>query len=385
MLKKPSKNSRCPCGSGKKYRKCCGGKSPSDEELKKEVVEIFGKQEAARQAFTEQYGHARPPEGVRVGGKVYTILEGGIYGQTQKGPYNFLNVIHDHALHFFGTAYLEQEERKPFNQRNTAIQWMHSYVDHLQQLERQGMNVENDGHVGVGAAWFRFAYDLFTIRDNAKVERRLKERLLVNRSFQGARHELWVASICITAGFDLDFEDETDTSNRHPEFIATDRHSPAKIAVEAKSRHRRGVQGFAEGRQVKSLNKIDKIGIRGIVLDGYKKSKTFPLYLFVDVNLPPVEGTDVWQRWMQEIDVTMSDLAAEGYAEPCPANIVFFSNDPSHYVGTGRIGNDSDRLWMRYFEAKNPRVCHPGTDICGRIMKAYEQRRSPPENFLRFS
>ena len=86
----------------------------------------------------------------------------------------------------------------------------------------------------------------------------------------------------------------------------------------------------------------------------------------------------------KRIDVTMADLAAEGCADPCPANIVFF-NDPSHYVGTGRIGNHSDQLWMQYFEAKTPRVCHPETDICGRFMKAYEQRKSPPENFPEFS
>jgi hypothetical protein len=380
MPKKPSKNSLCSCGSGKKYRKCSGKKSPSVPEVK-EVVEIFQRQEAERQTFTERYGHVRPPQAVRVGGKIFTILEGGIYSQIQKGPYNFVNSIHDHALHFFGIDYLEHEEKKPFNQRNTAIQWMHSYVDYMQELKRQGKNAEIEGQVGVGAAWFRFAYDLFTIRDNAKVERRLKERLLVNRSFQSARYELWVASICITAGFDLDFEDETDTSTRHPEFIATDRYSPAKITVEAKSRHRRGVQGFVDGADVKPGIKV---GIRGIVLDGYKKSSAFPLYIFVDVNLPPVEKIDVWQRWMHEIDVTMSDLAAEGYADPCPANIVFFTNDPSHYVGTGRIGNDSDKLWMKYFEAKNPRVCHPETDICGRLLKAYEQRRSPPENFPEF-
>ena len=155
--------------------------------------------------------------------------------------------------------------------------------------------------------------------------------------------------------------------------------------MEAKSRHRQGVQGFVGGADVKPGDKVD---IRGIVLEGYKKSKAFPafpLYLFVDVNLPPVAEIAVWQRWMREIDVTMSDLAAEGYADPCPVNIVFFTNDPAHYVGRGQIQNDSDKLWMNYFEAITPQVRHPETDICGRLMKAWEQRRCPPENFPEFS
>jgi hypothetical protein len=56
-----------------------------------------------------------PPQAVRKGGEVFTVLEGGIYSQIQEGPYNFVNSIHDHALHFFGIDYLEQEEEKPFN------------------------------------------------------------------------------------------------------------------------------------------------------------------------------------------------------------------------------------------------------------------------------
>ena len=346
----------------------------------KEIEETLRKQEAKREAFIERYGHVRPPQAARIDGRIYTVLEGGIYRQTQEGPYNFVNSLHDHTLHFFGIAYLEEQEKKPLNQRNPAIQWMHSYIDYKEELEQQGKKAEIEGQVGVAAAWIRFAYDLFTIRDNSKLEKRLKKRLLDNHSFQGARYELLVAAVCITAGFDIDFENETDNSSRHPEFTATDRYSPAKIAVEAKSRHRRGVQGFAKGAYVTPGDKVD---IRDIVLDAYQKSDAFPLYVFVDVNLPPVKDIHIWQKWMDEINSTMSDLAAEGYADPCPSNIVLFTNDPSHYVGTERIGNDSDRLWIKYFEAKTPRIRHPETDVCGRFMKAYEQRRSPPENFTR--
>jgi hypothetical protein len=360
------------------------GKTSLSDRKMKEIASLLFREEAEREAFTKQFGHARPPEGTVVDGRVWTIHDGGVYCQTQEGLYTFLNVIHDHALHFFGIDYIEKEERKPPEQRNTAIQWMESYVDHVEELKRQEGESEEYDPVGVSAAWYRFAYDLFTIRDNAKLQKLVKERLLRNGDFQSARYELWVAAICITAGFDLDFENERDISDRHPEFIATDRFSSAKIAVEAKSRHRRGVQGYTGGAYVKPGEKVD---IRGIVSEAYKKARSekarnFPLYIFVDVNLPPVENIELWQRWMEEIEVTMSHLSEEGYAEPCPANIVFFSNDPSHYLGTGLIGNESDKLWIKYFGANFPRVPHPDTDICERIMRAWEQRVSPPENFL---
>ena len=66
-------------------------------------------------------------------------------------------------------------------------------------------------------------------------------------------------------------------------------------------------------------------------MEAYRKDSALPFYVWVDANLPPVADDTVWERWMREIDRTMSDLEAEGYADPCPANIVFFSNDPSHY------------------------------------------------------
>jgi hypothetical protein len=316
-----------------------------------------------------------------MGDKWFVVIGGAIYKQTQEGPYGFVNVIHDHALTFFGTPFLEGEEAKPFKERHPAIQWMQTYVEHSQRLRNEGNSDPKAEQIGSGGAWFRFAYDLFTIGDNAKLEERLKERLLNPRFFQAARHELRVAALCVVAGFDLQFEDEQDNSRRHPEFIATDKFSSIKIAVEVKSRHRRGVQGFESGRDIKPGDHVD---IRQPVTEAYKKDSTLPFYVFVDTNLPPVADDSVWERWMFEIDKTMSDLQAEGYADPCPANIVFFSNDPSHYLAEEQIGNDGDHLWIKHYTAMSPLVPHPDSNMAERFMKAHEQRLAPPADFPDF-
>lgn len=316
-----------------------------------------------------------------MGDKLVIIVGSNIYKQTQEGPYGFMNVIHDNALTFFGIPFLKAEEEKPFPERHPAIQWMHTYVEHIQRLRDEGNTDPRAGQIGSGAAWFRFAYDLFTIGDNATLEMLLRERLLVPKSFQAARHELRVAALCVVAGFDLQFEDEQDNSRRHPEFIATDKFSSLKIAVEVKSRHRRGVQGFESGLDIKPG---DQVNIRQPVTEAYKKESTLPFYVFVDTNLPPVEDDSVWKRWMFEIDKTMTDLQAEGYADPCPANIVFFSNDPSHYLAEEQIGNDQDRLWIKPYEATSPRVPHPDSNMTERFMKAHAQRLAPPSDLPDF-
>ena len=178
----------------------------------REVTQIFAQQEQSRTAFTERYGFARPAMAARMGDKWMVGIGGSIYKQTQEGPYNFMNALHDHALDFFGIPFLEQEETKPFAERHPAIQWMHTVVDLSQKLREYGSDDPRAEHIGSGAAWGRFAYDLYTIADNAKLHASMRRRLINNRDFQGARHELRVAALCVVAGFELAFEDESDNS-----------------------------------------------------------------------------------------------------------------------------------------------------------------------------
>ena len=377
QTKQPSKNTKCPCGSGKKYRKCHG----KQKSLLAKVAQHFREKEQQRLTYQQKHGHARPPMSVKLGDKRMIVIGGAIYKQTQEGPYGFMNVVHDCGLEAFGVPFLEEQERKPMQERHPALQWMYTYVDHQQRLAQQGNVDPRAQQIGAGGAWFRFGYDLFTIRDNAKLQARLMERLLNVHDFQAARHELAVAAMCVAAGFELDFEDEDDNSRKHTEFIGTDKLTGAKIAVEAKSRHRRGVKAFSGGRDIPAGQEV---GIRRLVLDGYAKNSSLPSYVFVDVNLPPPPDEDTYQRWLQEIDRTMQDLAAEGYADPCPVNAVFFTNDPSHYLLREQIGKQWDRLWFKHYEAVSPRLPHPASDMVNRFLDAFTARIAPPEEFPDF-
>jgi hypothetical protein len=352
--------------------------SPPTPEEFAAVREIFRRREQNRLDFVERYGHIRPPMGHVMNGHTLAVVGGRIYKQLNAGPYGVVDLIHDNALTFFGEPYLEAEERKAPADRHPALQWMHTYYDHYQALKAQGNTDPGAAHIGASAAWFRFGYDLYTIIDNVTLNAPLRERLLDPVTFQAARHELRVAAICSVAGFDLKYEDETDNSRKHPEFIAVDRFSSTRIAVEAKSRHRRGVQGFNGGFD---LLPGGAINIRDKVLDAYKKTTELPYYVFVDANMPPRSSESDWERWNAELESTMNDLAIEGYASPCPANAVFVSNDPSHYLGTERIGTSTSGLWIKHFSATAPRIPNPPGDLVGRFMKAFRQRVTSPEKF----
>lgn len=365
-----SRNDLCYCGSGKEYSVCCHVGCIQLRASLSEVREKFREDGMAREQYVQTYGHVRRPVGVLMDGKIWMAHAGQIFEQIREGPYNFVDALHDHALHFFGDEILDLQESMPLHKRHPAIQWMHRHVEVVQLLGQS----KSDGNA---AAWYRFAYDLFTIRDNETLSLELRSRLLDPLAFQAARYELKVAAICSTAGFDLHFENESDNRRRHPEFVGVDRASGTRIAVEAKSRHRRGVLGFRGGVDQLPGHKVD---VRKNVLDAYRKQAEYPFYVFVDVNLPPASATEL-SRWEEELNSLMIDLRAEGYASPCPANAVFFTNDPSHYIGSDDIGSDKGRLWVRCATSLDPVVSHPNENVIERLLNAHKQRVSPPVDF----
>ncbi len=72
-----------------------------------EVARRFREQDEKRRGFIERYGHARVPVCTKMGDKWVIAIGSGIYEQTQEDPYGFVNVVHDHALLFFGVRSLE--------------------------------------------------------------------------------------------------------------------------------------------------------------------------------------------------------------------------------------------------------------------------------------
>jgi SEC-C motif len=364
MVLKINKKSSCPCGSGKRYEQCCRRKIL----LVKKAKAIFKEKEERRRQFVEQYGEIRMPQMIEACGSKLTTVGGAIYKQTRLGNYTFLHAVHDYALLFFGESYLKSQESLPMEKRHPALQWMYIYVQNTQE--------ENSKPIGAGAAWLRFAYDIHTISDNAKLEGKLKERIIRYRSFQTSRHELWTAALFITAGFDIDFEDESDSSTKHPEFIAIDRDTGIKIAVEAKCRQRKGILGFSDG---KDTEPGEEVGISKLLKKAYKKESGLPLCIVLNTNLPPENKNWNLEYWLNQIDQTFRQLDNEGYDNPCPANLVLFYNDPSHYMLKDEIGRRNDNLWLSdYFPVSAKNSCEVMGQIRLRLLKAQKQRLHPP-------
>ena len=344
------------------------------------VLAKFAGEQMEREQFSEKHGQIIRPSHALVGDSRYVVAGGAIYKQDGAPQRRFVDFIHDFAVMTLTEPWLDAQDAKPEGERHQVVRWMTAFVEHNNSWKAKLGDGGAVPPIGAGPAWFRFAYDLYLIRNNAKLEERLLARLRNNDSFQGARYELAVAATFLCAGFDLHFEDETDNRTQHPEFIAVDHKSGLKIAVEAKSRRYQGVYDFRDGRP---WTPEDGTDVRGLLEQALRKKTPLPYYVCVDVNLPPTGKVPVNETgWPDQLGATFEDMERFAYGpDNFPANGVLFTNDPSHHIVTDHMDVRGAALWQLWRSTEHPRVPHPEPDISERIRKGYFQRSTIPEDW----
>lgn len=275
---------------------------------------------------TKRYGHVRPIIHADVAGQKIVAVGSEIHWSPEWKTFpDFLS--HYIKLKLgpeWGTAELQKppEEQHPLLQlyRRSAVAW--------NSPERDEQGIFSTIPSGPMLAWLALGYDLYVVRHHQALEQRLLRRLQHERQFQGARHELFVAATFIRAGFSIDFTDETDGSQRHPEFLAIHRRTGQKVAVEAKSRHRPGVLGYPG---LLDPTRELKAGIQGLLEDAFGKPTDQPYVVCVDVNLPPNDKPIRDLPWFQEILETLSDHERAFPDELDRYTQITFTNQPLHY------------------------------------------------------
>jgi hypothetical protein len=304
---KVGRNDPCPCGSGKRHKKCHG--SPTSQantaqphsppaqtftvqkvtpsrvplEVMEKARQYFIEQQRKEQERINRFGHVRGEiAGDFHGYKMVAIGNKLMYMPSEKCKF-FTDVLMALVPQEFGRDWFEQEVAKPPDERHPVMQWR---VKGMTFMNAQPPLPDgNYGAVPTGPllAYLTFAYDLYVVHHNAKLDSRLLERLKHADQFQGARHELFAEATCLRAGFEIEHEDETDPSRRHAEFTATHKATKQKISVEAKSKHRPGVLGQAGTR-----DPDDALNLRfgKLLNDAVDKNPPYPLVVFLDMNMP---------------------------------------------------------------------------------------------------
>jgi len=165
--------------------------------------------------------------------------------------------------------------------------------------------------VGVVAAYLHLAYDLYALDHNAELQDKLLARLRRRDQFAGARYEVYVAAILIRAGFDIEFEDESDGNTTHCEFTARYRRTGRRFSVEAKRR---------EGRR-------DRIG--HLFNGALAKNANHTRVIFIDINLRDDATDDTSPTFLGKAFARLRSLEGQVLnGEPTPPAYVFVTNSP---------------------------------------------------------
>lgn len=319
---KVGRNEPCPCGSGRKFKKCCieaAQPAEPDAESRRRAEQTLRQHVLQEMQRKRRFGEVRPlistvHQGYRfiaVGSRLY-------YNQNWR---TFTDFLLFYIRDVMGKAWWQAELAKEKAGRHPIVQWYDQFVD-----LSKGQTPDENGLLsavpdGTMAALLLLAYDLYVLRHHAKLQEEVIERLRLADQFPGARYELFVAATFVRADFDFEYEDETDTKRKHPEFIATFRPTGFKLAVEAKARRRKVAATF-------DITTI-RPGVRELLTNAAAKAADLPLLVFVELNLPP-EDAQRPPSWIPEVQRVVAEISAErGGLSPFAA--VFFTNRPHMY------------------------------------------------------
>jgi len=235
---------------------------------------------------------------------------------------------------------------------------------------------------GITRAYLILAYELFVLDMHDALQKEVIRRLKLRANFQGALHELFVASTMIKAGFELAFEDEKDRFQKHVEFRATHNFTGQEIGVEAKSKHRSNALGFESQA---TTRKNDTLNVKHLLIKAFKKQGDFIYAIFIDVNLPYSNQDRLWitQRpWTNEISDTLDDIQKELKYDREPFNIIIVSNHPHHYNTTNSPDTPSEMFSVISKKPKIPctnnsilEAIHDAANTYGRVPNLFEEVR----------
>jgi len=378
-----------------KYKKC-HGRNVTETPMKSETVndELFVglpshvqreilEREMKEKRRKAQYGEVRPTIALDFQGfKMVAVGNRLHYSKNWKTFHDFL---FDYVKTCLGPEWGNAELKKDCSEMHPVLQWYKDLCD----FQRQ--NIKREGEIysavctGSIGAYLSLAYDLYVLRHHSLLQERLIARLRDRRQFQGARYEVFVTASFIKAGFQIDFEDESDKTASHCEFLATHKLSGSAYSVEAKSRHRPGYLG-QDG--LPRDNDGIRLRVGNLLRSALKKQAAHTRIVFIDINMPPEkDGIIVFQaRWFRSLWSEISKVEKEGIAgNPTPPSYLLFTNHPYHYVGNEQPEPRRDFLMtainMPHFKINEPDAARRADPALFALWESVNEHTTVPNSF----
>jgi hypothetical protein len=296
-----------------------------EAEMQAEMNKFLQRAQADEMQRQEQQGLGKPIISSVVNGVRCVAVGDRLYSSPKW--ISFHDFLHDYIKSLIDSKWADEELKKPTAERHPLLVWYEMTVRYQNQHIRLQGKVSTAPMTGAGAAYLGLAYNLYLAAHNVEVQKALLRRLMKKDQFYGAHYETFVAGLFIRAGFDIEFEDEADTTTSHCELTATFRKTGKKFSVEAKMR----------GANKKSAD------VGNQLYAALKKKAAHTRVIFIEVNLPDdcddTKAIANLKEALSSIRSREEKLKIDGQPAP-PAYVIvtnnphdYSLNDPSHAAG----------------------------------------------------
>lgn len=367
-------NRQCQCGSGRKAKSCCGAlqgravnQSPPDPHLA--IVNFLRAEASRRRAFG-----AGKPFITAVQGKTRFVAVGRTVQWSdiwQTVPDFLYDFIHGE----FGKDWFEVERHQHEGSRHPFLNWRDSWYATTLQAQKIGTLFAGTPNAGMRSL-LQLSWDLFVVSHNQDVQQELFYERLISRlrnrlTFQSARYEAHLAALLVKAGFDVQFIDDHDVSQKHPDFLATHRASGLTLLAEAKSKHRVGLMGFQGGKEPKEPGKAN---LRSLFLDALKKPVDRPYLILLEANVPVDFSPEQLRAELEDVVLRHHDSSV---GQPALFSFLMATNSFVSYTDDQPIKKSS---YASYIIPAKPKYPLP-QDILNEISTAFHFHATIPETF----
>ena len=323
-MAKLGRNAPCHCGSGKKYKHCCGGITASTTEfrLSPEIQHSLNlemnRHEAKEHRRRLMQGLGRPVISLESHG--YRIVAIGKELRWSKRWLTFHDFLFSYIKDTLTPAWGNAELAKPEGDRHPLIHWYRKVCENQQaNLASKKGEIYMGEMTGVMKAYLGLAYDLYLCAHNAELPPLLLKRLRNRDTFEGALYEAYVIGSFAKAGFTIEMEDEEDSTISHCEFVATHTSTGRKFSVEAKA---------VTSASKRAGATADLPKIRGKLYQALCKDVKYERIIFIELSRQQSileNGDPDWAKQIdQEIATAEKEITIKG--NPAPPAYVFVTN-----------------------------------------------------------
>jgi hypothetical protein len=314
------------------------GGSTIPMEVYLEAARRFAEHQKREEDRIARYGEIRPQISLEHQGYRFVVVGGTLhYSKTWKF---FPDFLRDYVMTVFGREWSEAELAKKEDERHQLMQWRREAFRFMNTQPSSPDGNYSAVPNGFLAGYLTFAYDLYTVADNGRLDELLVHRLSSHDQFQGARHELFAEATCLRAGYTIQKEDDRDRTRRHAEFTAQHRTTGQLISVEAKSKHRSGELGRPGDPPLPG-----KFSLRfgELLNDALAKKPQHPLVVFIDTNLPPRIADRLYGFEIKahpapsRIMNALLDRVRKEHAGMDPYALLVFTNHPHYYASADEV------------------------------------------------